>query len=868
MSKSTKFQGFAASALLLTSCSMAAFAAPQTGTPADGALINQEQVLYWLIKRGEVAADATDVVKQAAVDAFIRRGNHASYKPATIEVKAEQMRIKQVEQKSTASAQYVSANNNVLADQDITKTVKVLAVLVDFPDLPHDANQLEVRDTEMYYSSYPASHYQQMLFSETGYTGPSNQTLQSAYQYYQAVSGSSFFFTGDVQDWVTADKNADYYGANDADDNDQAVPELVKEAVTKAVASMTDAELESFDVEDPYDLDNDGNYDEADGIIDHVMLFHSSIGEEVGGGVLGTDAIWSHRYYVDSTTNGYEIPGHGIKIFGYTVQPIDSAVGVCTHEFGHDLGLPDEYDTTYSGDGSPVGSWSLMSGGSWSGSPAGSQPSGFSPYAKSFLQQKYKGKWVNEQNVSLADLTSNGTAVALNHAINANAVNQLSIALPAADITFTAPLTGQYQYYSGQGDLINNAMSFDVTLPLDTPLALSFQAHWDIEDDYDYIQVMVDSVAIPGDHTITTNSIYPTVKNFISGKSSDIRTSYGDDDWVGMSFDLSSYAGRDVQISVVYKTDEAVGDYGMAIDNIQLTNQDTVFYSDGAETDGMATLAGFSRIQDSFPGKARRYIVQLRSHQGVDAGLVSDNYEPGVLLWLENLNYTDNNVSEHEGEGLIGVIDADQNLIGTQSTDIQIRDAAFSLYPQSAYFGDSYLGAESLFDDSTDYSAPLKPQAGMILPELGFTMQVTEQASNSSTATVEFALADSSILPTVTLDADITAQVTGADVNFSVVVSGGSNYTYAWSFGEANATSTDAAPSYTYSASGDYNVSVLVTDGAGNTVTATESVSVVIATTPTSTETSTETNDDSSGGSIGWLSVLMLGLLGYYRKRI
>ncbi len=37
------------------------------------------------------------------------------------------------------------------------------------------------------------------------------------------------------------------------------------------------------------------------------------------------------------------------------------------HEYGHDLGLPDEYDTKYSGQGEPVESWSIMSGGSWAG---------------------------------------------------------------------------------------------------------------------------------------------------------------------------------------------------------------------------------------------------------------------------------------------------------------------------------------------------------------------------------------------------------------------------------------------------------------------------------------------------------------------
>ena len=949
MSKFIKYQGLAVSALLLACSTGVALAAPQTGTPADGALINEQQVLYWLIKRGELAADASEAEQQAAIDAFVSRGRDAKFKPAAIEVKAEQVRLKQAVQKSAKSAQYVAANSTVQADQDITKTVKVLAVLVDFPDLPHDANQLAAGDTDMYYSSYPASHYQQLLFSETGFAGPNNQTLQSAYQYFQAVSGNSFYFTGQVQDWVTADNNAAFYGSNNSDEDDTAVPDLVKEAVVKAVEGMSDTELKSYDIEDPYDLDSDGNYDEADGIIDHVMLFHSSIGEEAGGGVLGDDAIWSHRYYVDSTTNGYTIPGRGLKVFGYTVQPIDAAAGVCTHEFGHDLGLPDEYDLTNSGDGSPVGEWSLMSGGSWTGSIAGSQPSGFSPYAKSYLQQKYKGKWVNEQHISLADLTSSGSTFQLNQAINTDEVNQLSIALPAENIAFKSPFTGEYQYYSGQGNMLNNAMSFDVTLPLSTSLALTFKAHWDIEEDYDYVQVLVDSVAIAGNYTSNSNSVNSSIKNFITGKSSDIAGSTGENSWVDLNFDLSAYAGRTVQISVVYKTDEAVDEYGMAIDDIQLTNQGNAFYIDGAEADDVAALAGFSRIDDTLPGKAKRYIVQLRSHQGVDAGLVYSRYVPGVLLWLENLNYSDNNVSEHPGEGLIGVIDADQNLIGTRDTEVQIRDATFSLYSQSTYTGDTHLDAESLFDDSRDYSAPLKPQAGMILPELGLTMQVTEQASDSSTARLEFALADSSVLPDVTLTADIIAQVNGANVSFSAQVTGGSNYTYAWSFGD-NATSTDVAPTYTYAQSGDYDVSVIVKDSAGNTVTATKTVRVVIAplaaftltqtdasvsmtnastqgfggltylwdfgdgsatstvlnpshtytqsgsytvtlvatdslgnestvsqnvtvtiavTTPTTpTTTSTDTGSSSGGGSLGWLSMMLLAFVGVYRQRV
>ena len=813
--------------LLLGLTAGTAHAAPLSGTPADPGVINRDQVLYWLIKRGEINADASEQAKKDAVDAFVLRASNNPPKSASIELSYEKRRLAQLSKdkanKHSRSTPYA------IADADVTKTVKVLGVLIDFPDLPYDNNRLTASDTGMYYPSYPTSHYRDLLFSTTGFKGPQGQNLTTAYQYFQEVSGQTFSFTGDVKGWFRADNNAAYYGGN-LDDSDKAVEELVKEAVTKAIAGMTTAEIAAYDIEDQYDRDGDGILDEPDGVIDHVMIFHSSIGEEAGGGVLGDDAIWSHRYFVASEP--VSIPGTSKKLHGYTIQPIDAAAGVCTHEFGHDLGLPDEYDTTNEGDGSPVGSWSLMSGGSWSGWIPGSRPSGFSPYARSYLQERYKGKWVNEQVISLDSLNASGTDFVINQAVEHNNVNQLSIPLPAEDLVFKLPYQGQYQYYSGSGNMLNNAMAFDVSLPSATPLTLTMQAHWNIELDYDYMQLQVDGTAIAGNHTKASNNIN-TARNIITGNSADVVGATSPDNWVTLEYDLSAYAGRTVRISSIYKTDEAVGDYGMAIDNIAIRQGATEVYSDDAEAAAKAQLSGFSRITSTRPGEARRYIIQLRSYNGVDIGLQSDKYEPGVLVWLENFNYSDNNVSSHAGAGLIGVIDADQNMINTASTDVQIRDAAFSTVAQKAYSGDAHLDAVSLFDDSLDYMAPMQPQSGMIIPRLGLTMEVKSQASTNTTAIITLRKTDGSIPTPVALDAEITANISGYQVSFNANATGGDgNYRYAWSFGVTGETSTVAAPSYTYSSSGSYTVTLEVTDGTGDKITRSKTVTVAPATAP------------------------------------
>jgi len=85
--------------------------------------------------------------------------------------------------------------------------------------------------------------------------------------------------------------------------------------------------------------------------------------------------IWSFATTLNYATND------GVTIGGGCCGPeIGTNIGVFCHEMGHTLGCPDYYDTTYTTEG--TGEWELMSGGSWQGHPAGTNPPHFNPYSK------------------------------------------------------------------------------------------------------------------------------------------------------------------------------------------------------------------------------------------------------------------------------------------------------------------------------------------------------------------------------------------------------------------------------------------------------------------------------------------------------
>ena len=349
------------------------------------------------------------------------------------------------------------------------KTDKILVLLEDFTDYKH--NMITPAETDMYYKEYTQQHYQDMLFGTSGYVSPTGETLLSMKQYYEQQSGGSYTMDGTVLGWYTAANDATYYGADTATSNNINAKDFVYEAL-KTAAAAKGVNLADYDLEDPYDIDGDGNINEPDGIIDHLMVIHAGVGQEAGGGSLGDNSIWSHSSRL--STGPVTIPGAKsnstnfggqLTAYAYTIMPEDGAAGVFCHEFGHDLGLPDEYDTNYSGLGEPVAYWSIMASGSWAGKIPGTEPTGFSPYGKLYFQKTYGGNWMHGSEVNIKDIPSIGLKYVLDQAAIKGTNNDfVKVNLPEKTTNVNTPASGTKEYFSGKGDDMNNSMSVDLDL--------------------------------------------------------------------------------------------------------------------------------------------------------------------------------------------------------------------------------------------------------------------------------------------------------------------------------------------------------------------------------------------------------------------
>ena len=640
-----------------------------------------------------------------------------------------------------------------------------------------------VDNTTIWAPDFNQAYYRNMLFSGV----PGTVSMRN---FYTEQSSNRYTVNGDVTDWVQVPFNEARYGTNLCGSivcstvwrfvNDAADAWNNAQLVGKTQAEIN-AYLAQFDVWDRYDYDGDGNFNEPDGYIDHFQTVHAGEGEETGGGAQGTNAIWSHRWYAYFSANGPDGPGlHGLGgvrignsnywIGDYTVEPENGGVGVFSHEFGHDLGLPDLYDTSgnVGGAENSTGFWTLYSSGSYgsSGKPEdgiGSKPISMSAYEKIFLG------WSNYEVVGYKQPVS--TKLGPSNA-NTKQAQQLVALLPDKNVDFTvgSPYAGSYFYHSGAGNDLDNTMTRSISLGA-APLTLSFQARYQIETcwDYAYVQVSTNGgtswTNLNTTASTTDNENGQNFGNGITGTSGSPKVcdALGTPTWVGVSADLSSYANQTIQLRFRYWTDGAVVGTGFSADEIAITGQPT----DGAETDPGWTYAGFSRTTGTTTVPFfNAYFAEYRTYLGYDDGLRTGPYnfgfpdtapnwvehfpyQDGLLVWYYDTSFSDNNVGEHCASGRCGglylPVDAHPDLLLRPDNGqvwrprIQSYDSTFGLEPtdqiclhttstvSQCYGG---LPANPLFDDTKSYWVAPNPAIGNFgwssvpVPNTGTTIRV------------------------------------------------------------------------------------------------------------------------------------------------
>lgn len=642
-----------------------------------------------------------------------------------------------------------------------------------------------VDNTTIWKKNFSRGSYQNLLFSK-------KPGANSMHNFYLEQSSNLYTVDGSVEDWVKLSNNAAYYGSNYCGGIVCARTWLFlqdtlngwyDQQVAKGMSPADiNANLAKFDVWDRYDYNGNGNFNEPDGYIDHFQAIHAGEGEEAGGGAQGTDAIWSHRWYafynnIGSTGpafnkfGGVRVGNSDFWVGDYTVEPENGGLGVFAHEFAHDLGMPDLYDTSGNTGGAEnsTGFWTLMSGGSWGSNGKPKAGIGGRPIHMSGLEKMLLG-WSNYAVV----LHGSNTKLTLGPAEGASQnYQQVLVVLPNKQVqtNIGAPYAGSYFYYSGSGNDLDRSMEKAFALPVGNP-SLAAKIRYDIETDWDYFYVTVNGTPV---HTNLSTASNPNGQNQGEG----ITGSSGGN-WVDLTADLTAYAGQNVTIGLRYWTDAAAVESGVSLDEIAISGQAT----DGAESDTGWTYDGWTRNTGSTAASYfNAYIGEYRQYRNYDMGLKTGPYnfgfldkpalgnmvehfpyQDGLLLWYYDTSYADNNVGDNCLSGNCGglylPIDAHPNLLmrpdGTVwRPRIQGYDSTFGLeqtdqvclHANSAKQCYGPLPAVSKFQDSKSYWVAPNPSIGnygwasVPVPNTGTSIRVMSMDQGAGTMRLEFEFA-------------------------------------------------------------------------------------------------------------------------------
>ncbi|MGW4647327.1 immune inhibitor A domain-containing protein [Kitasatospora sp. NPDC004289] len=636
-------------------------------------------------------------------------------------------------------------------------------------------------DTHTFWKNdFSKSYYQQMFFDDTA-------GANSMRNYYRTQSSGRYDIEGTVSDWVTLPWNEARYGSNKGPQGGGAwtqAHEFIRDA-TKAwydgeiakgrTAQSVKDELKQYDVYDRYDFDKDGNFNEPDGYIDNLVVVHAGVDETWGGGAQGGDAMWAHRAWAlpdpsgqigpeGNKIGGAPLGDSGLYAYDYVQGGENSGVGLFSHEYGHNLGLPDLYPT--SGGDNSVNFWSLMSSASYLGkgkNTTGEYPGDLDAWSK------LQFGWLNYDDAQAATRSSHALGVS---GYNTDQAQAVLVHLPPVTKTTTLadPFEGASQWYSGTGDYLDNSLSRTVDLTGRTGSANLSAATWyDIEQDYDFLTVEAST-----DNGKTWKALGGTVDGSpITNTAANVPGFSGTSNaWRQVGIPLTAYLGQKVQLRFHVTSDSNTHGKGVLVDAVKITAGGVEILNDGAENGNQDwVLNGFTPLKgkDSVKEHPRAYVVENRRYVGYGAFLktgpynfgysgvagktnVIDTYpyQEGVLIWLWDTSYLDNNTKDHPGGGLILPIDAhpqpmkfsDGTLVNGRA---QTYDATFSLQPTTEFTlhkagvlnAFPSKPAVPVFNDRTGvYSDPALPQHAVAVPNTNTKIEVVRETQGGKLTTV------------------------------------------------------------------------------------------------------------------------------------
>jgi len=590
---------------------------------------------------------------------------------------------------------------------------------------------------------FDRSYFQNLLFSDA----PDASSMRN---FYLELSSNRYTVHGDVSDWVKVPGNEAVYGANTCGGivcsrtwlfiRDSANAWYNAQIAAGKTTAEINAYLGQFDKWDRYDYNGNGNFNEPDGYIDHFLSLHAGQGEESVTAKEGTNAIWSHKWYANSNLIGSAGPAFnrrgGVRIGlsdywigDYTIEPENGGLGIVAHEFGHDLGLPDLYDTSGNTGGAvnSTGFWTLYSRGLYGSDGTGGlgmRPVHMSAYEKLFLG------WSISQTVPFGTQA----AVKLGPAeMSTKQVQQLIVQLPdkAVDRFVGPPFAGSHFYFAGGSDF-DNTMTRSLALPSGAA-SVTAKVRIQTNTDWDYVYLTVDGESVATNLSSLWNPRGQNLGHGITGSTGGA--------WIDLTADLSAFAGRIVTLGFRYVTGTHEAGTGFAVDQIAISGQPV----DGAEIDPGWTFKGFTSTNGSVTEHYfNAYYAEYRQYRGSDASLRTGPYiwggfgdplkpfveffpyEDGLLVWYYDTSFGNNNVGDHCAAGRCGglVLPVDAHpdlLIGYDGNawyeELQSYDSPFGLHQTGVIcihwnnvprcYGD--LPGNPEFDDTHSYWVPPAP---------------------------------------------------------------------------------------------------------------------------------------------------------------